>query len=81
MGTEPHCSRHDFLAAGRDTHHRHIRSQSTPLAFDEKLSPFAAQASAFAAAVRGEPHDFSIGRNIALMRLFDRAYREAIGCL
>ena len=53
----------------------------TPLTFDETLSPFAAQASAFAAAVRGEPHDFSIDRDIALMRLFDGAYREATACL
>ena len=45
------------------------------------LSPFAAQAAAFAAAVRGEPHDFSIGRDIALMRLFDATYREAQRCL
>ena len=41
----------------------------------------AAQAAAFAAAVRGEAHDFSIDRDIALMRLFDGAYREAIACL
>ena len=53
----------------------------TPLAFDETLSPFAAQAAAFAAAVRGEAHDFSIVRDIALMRLFDAAYREAQACL
>ena len=44
-------------------------------------SPFAAQAAAFQAAVRGEPHDFSCHRDLALMRLFDRAYTEARACL
>ena len=44
-------------------------------------SPFTAQAAAFQAAVRGEPHDFSIDRDLALMRLFDRAYQEARACL
>jgi predicted dehydrogenase len=45
------------------------------------LSPFAAQAAAFQAAARGEPHDFSIARDLDLMRLFDRAYTEARACL
>jgi len=52
----------------------------TPIAFDPARSPFAAQAAAFAAAVRGEAHDFSMPRDIALMRLFDRAYTEALPC-
>ena len=33
---ESHRSRHDFLAASRDTHDRHIRSQSAPFAFDQE---------------------------------------------
>ena len=37
----------------------------------------AAQAAAFMAAARGEPHDFSMPRDLALMQLFDRAYTEA----
>ncbi|WP_375270601.1 Gfo/Idh/MocA family protein [Sphingomonas sp.] len=45
--------------------------------FDTATSPFAAQAAAFMAAARGEPHDFSMTRDLALMRLFDRAYTEA----
>jgi predicted dehydrogenase len=53
----------------------------TALPFDATLSPFAAQAAAFAAAVRGEPHDFSIHRDLSLMRLFDAAYARALSCL
>jgi predicted dehydrogenase len=45
--------------------------------FDADTSPFAAQAAAFMAAARGEAHDFSMLRDLALMRLFDRAYSEA----
>ena len=45
------------------------------------LSPFAAQAAAFQAAARGEPHDFSVARDLDLMRLFDRAYTDARACL
>lgn len=52
----------------------------TSLAFDAGLSPFTAQATAFAAAVRGQPHDFSIARDIRLMRLFDAAYQQALSC-
>lgn len=51
------------------------------VAFDNLASPFAAQAAAFQAATRGEPHDFSITRDLALTRLFDRAYQEARECL
>ncbi len=54
---------------------------ATPLPFDATLSPFTAQAAAFSRAVRGEPHDFDIGRDLALMRLFDRAHVEAKRCL
>ena len=53
----------------------------TQLAFDAELSPFEAQAAAFMAAARGEPHDFNAGRDLALMRVFDAAYREARACL
>jgi len=53
----------------------------TPLAFDRATSPFAAQAAAFMAAARGGPHDFSMARDLALMRLFDRAYQDARLCL
>ncbi len=52
----------------------------TPLAFDAELSPFTAQAAAFAAAVRHRPHDFSIDRDLRLMRLFDAAYQQALPC-
>ena len=55
--------------------------EETAVPFDAALSPFAAQAAAFARAVRGEPHDFDLARGLALMRLFDGAYREAIACL
>jgi 1,5-anhydro-D-fructose reductase (1,5-anhydro-D-mannitol-forming) len=54
---------------------------TAPVPFDARLSPFAAQAAAFGRAVAGEPHDFDLGRDLALMRLFDPAYREAIRCL
>ena len=52
-----------------------------PIAFDAQLSPFTAQAGAFAAAVRGEPHDYSLARDLTLARRFDAAYREAFACL
>ncbi len=51
------------------------------VSFDTRLSPFTAQAAAFAAAVRGEPHDYSLARDLALARRFDAAYREAFACL
>jgi predicted dehydrogenase len=49
----------------------------TPIAFDGATSPFAAQAKAFMQAATGAPHDFSMPRDLALMRLFDSAYGEA----
>lgn len=49
--------------------------------FDKTTSPFTIQAAAFAAAARGEPHDWSCARDIRLMRLFDTTYREAQLCL
>ena len=52
-----------------------------PIAFDHNRSPFEAQAAAFAAAVRGEPHDFSLSRDLALMRLFAGAHDRAMSCL
>ncbi len=48
--------------------------------FDTTLSPFTAQAAAFAEAVNGRPHDFDIARDLRLMRLFDAAYRKAAPC-
>lgn len=52
-----------------------------PIAFDGNRSPFEAQATAFAAAVRGEPHDFSLSRDLTLMRLFAGAHNRAASCL
>ncbi len=68
--------------AGGTLHRRCGRSaEKTAVPFDAALSPFAAQAAAFMAAARGEPHDFSAARDLQLMRLFDGAYREALQCL
>lgn len=55
--------------------------RETPIAFDVGTSPFAAQAAAFMTAAAGAPHDFSMPRDLALMRLFDRAYQDARSCL
>ncbi|WP_426265950.1 Gfo/Idh/MocA family protein [Sphingomonas sp. LHG3443-2] len=49
--------------------------------FDPGLSPFTAQALAFAAAVSGAAHDFCGERDLRLMRLFTAAHEEARGCL
>jgi len=49
--------------------------------FDAVRSPFAAQAAAFQSAAAGERHDFSLDRDLGLMRLFEPAYRRAIACL
>lgn len=46
-----------------------VTCETRPIAFDGTLSPFAAQARAFAAAVRGEPHDFDPARDLAALRL------------
>ena len=54
---------------------------SLSVPFDAALSPFTAQAAAFQAAVAGEAHDFSVERDLSLMRLFDGAYQEARRCL
>lgn len=43
--------------------------ESRSIAFDAALSPFTAQARAFAAAVRGAPHDFDPARDLAALRL------------
>ncbi|MDR6787703.1 putative dehydrogenase [Sphingomonas sp. BE138] len=56
------------------------RGTETALPFDADLSPFAAQAAAFMAAARGGRHDFSMERDLMLMRLFDRAYTKARRC-
>ncbi len=46
----------------------------TALPFDAALSPFTAQAHAFAAAVRGASHDFDAARDLAAMRLLANVY-------
>ncbi len=46
----------------------------TPVPFDAAVSPFAEQARAFQAAVRGEPHDFDGARDLAGMRLLAAVY-------
>jgi len=53
----------------------------TDVPFDAGTTPFAAQAAAFMAAAQGGPHDFSMARDLALMRLFDHAYQDARSCL
>ncbi|MBB4658404.1 Gfo/Idh/MocA family protein [Parvularcula dongshanensis] len=45
--------------------------------FDRAASPFARQARAFMAGVRGGTHDFDVHRDLALMRRFFTAYEEA----
>jgi 1,5-anhydro-D-fructose reductase (1,5-anhydro-D-mannitol-forming) len=68
--------------AGGALHHTCGRTGAhKPLTFDTARSPFTAQAAAFAAAVRGEPHDFSLARDLDLARRFDAAYQEARRCL
>ena len=65
--------------AGGEVHIRCGRTgEERSLAFDADLSPFTAQAAAFAAAVRGEPHDFSVDRDLALMQTFAAAHEEAL---
>jgi len=56
-------------------------NSTIPVTFANFRSPFAAQAAAFQAAVAGAAHDFSLDRDLSLMRLFDPAYRRAISCL
>ena len=46
----------------------------TPLAFDAAASPFTEQARAFARAVRGDPHDFDVARDLEAMRLLTAVY-------
>ena len=46
----------------------------TPLPFDALTSPFTEQARAFARAVRGDPHDFDVGRDVEAMRLLAAVY-------
>jgi predicted dehydrogenase len=58
------------------------RDESTiPVTFASSRSPFAAQAAAFQAAAKGVDQGFSLDRDLALMRMFDPAYRRAIACL
>ena len=60
---------------------RNRDGEERALPFDATLSPFTAQAAAFEAAVRGEPHDYDLERDLALMRLFDAAHQKALACL
>ena len=53
--------------------------ETRSIAFDAARSPFAAQAHAFAAAVRGAPHDFDAGRDLAALRLLLALDGEAPG--
>lgn len=55
--------------------------EARAISFDTDLSPFTAQALAFAAAVGGGTHDFSGTRDLNLMRLFCTAHEEALACL
>lgn len=64
-------------AGGTLMHRCSARGEERAMPFDAATSPFAAQAAAFMAAARGAPHDFSMTRDLALMRVFDRAYEEA----
>ncbi len=61
----------------------HVTDASTggtrALDFDAALSPFVAQVRAFAAAVRGEPHDFDVARDVAALGLLLSACDEARG--
>ena len=50
------------------------------LPFDEAASPFARQAAAFQGALRGEPHDFDLDRDLTLTRRFFAAFAEAGPC-
>ena len=43
--------------------------ETRPLPFDASLSPFTAQAKAFAAAVGGAPHDYDAARDLSALRL------------
>ena len=65
-------------AGGTLVHRTSNGGEGVAIDFAAERSPFAGQAAAFMAAARGEPHDFSITRDLALMRLFDNAYREAL---
>ncbi len=72
MGQDPGGSVVFTDAASRETR---------PLAFDAALSPFAAQARAFAAAVRGGSHDFDPARDLAALRLLLSVEAEAARAL
>ena len=55
--------------------------ETRPVPFDAQTAPFTGQARAFAAAVAGGAHDFSLERDLDLASRFDAAYREARACL
>ena len=68
-------------AGGTLVHRCGRTGTGSPVAFDAGRSPFAAQADAFMRAARGEPHDFDLSRDVALMQVFDAAYRKALAWL
>lgn len=83
LGTEGMIVASDTMgqtAGGRITLTCGKSAAASEIAFDASASPFAAQAEAFAAAVRGEAHDFSAIRDLRLMTLFTEAYAEADPC-
>lgn len=68
-------------AGGHMTLIRAESGEHEELPFDTRTTPFDRQAAAFAAMLRGEPHPFDIGRDIAAARRFFDAYEEAFECL
>lgn len=74
----------DTMGQDAGGHMTLIRAESgehEELPFDTETTPFTRQAAAFAAMLRGEPHPFDIGRDIAAARRFFDAYEEAFTCL
>ncbi len=65
-------------AGGRLTFIEAASGRASPMPFDGALSPFLGQVRAFGAALRtGDSSAFSGPRDLATMRLLDRAYRSA----
>lgn len=68
-------------AGGSVTHYCGSTGITSDVAFDKTISPFTVQVAAFAAGVAGAAHGFSAERDIALMRAFDAAHKQARACL
>jgi 1,5-anhydro-D-fructose reductase (1,5-anhydro-D-mannitol-forming) len=80
VGTSGSISAIDTMGqtrGGRLIRHCGATGRSIDIEFDSSRCPFLGQVEAFAAAVRGEPHDYDLSRDLRLMRLFDRSYQEA----